>query len=426
MVTLRIAVRALLKNKMRASLTVLGVVIGIAAVTTMVSVGQSAGGLIQSQFEALGTNVIAILPGKSKRAGVRQGDLPTLTSDDAEAIVADCPTVIAMYPIVGTSAQVIYGNNNHSPRELQGVGVDYPSVRNWKLKAGGFFTDRDVASSTKVCVLGKTVAEELFQTSNPLDETIRIRNIPFRVIGVLEEKGANLVGQDQDDVLLMPYTTVRKRLNGSAFKDVHAILVSARDAGQAEMEIRNLLLDRHGLGLGDAEDFQIQNTTEMANALGKITGILTAMLAAIAGISLLVGGVGIMNIMLVSVTERTREIGIRMAVGARSADILRQFLVESVLLSCVGGVIGFALGVAGSAGITTAINAYSQGVEWPIIVSIPAAVTAILFAAAVGIFFGFYPAPARVDSIQLRRCGTNSRFSNVECRSSAGSRGRSS
>jgi len=348
LVTFRIAFLALLKNKMRAGLTVLGVVIGIAAVTTMVSVGQSASGLIQGQFATLGTNVIIVMPGTGKRGGVRQGVLPSLTSDDADSIASDCTNVLAASPIVGSSGQVIVGNNNWSPREMQGVGPDYLLVRNWRLRIGGFFTERDVTSSEKVCVIGQTVVEKLFQTTNPIGETVRIKNIPFRVIGVLEAKGANIVGDDQDDVLIMPYTTVRKRLNGSSFNDVHAIMVSARSVANmkgAEVEIRTLLADRHRIAPGQPNDFQVQNTTEIANILGVITGTMTAMLASIAGISLVVGVVGIMNIVLVSVTERTREIGIRMAVGARGRDILLQFLVESVLLSCVGGVIGFALGM---------------------------------------------------------------------------------
>ncbi len=406
--TLRIAVRALLKNKMRAALTVLGVVIGIAAVTTMVSIGQSAGKLIQGQFQALGTNVIVVMPGSSKRGGVRQGSLPSLTADDVKAISDDCPSVLAASPLVGAGGQVIYGNENWSPKEMFGVGEDYLLVRNWDLRMGGFFTEQDVTAAGKVCVIGQTVAEKLFQTLNPIGKTIRIRNIPFRVVGVLAAKGANIVGDDQDDVLLMPYSTVRKRLYGSSFNDVHAIMVSARSVAlmsQAEIEIRNLLAGRHRIAPGQPNDFQVQNTTEIANIFGVVTGTITAMLAAIAGISLLVGGVGIMNIMLVSVTERTREIGIRMAVGAKSRDILLQFLVESVLLSSVGGVIGFLLGVAGSTGITMLINSFSTGVEWPIVVSFPAAGVAILFAAGVGIFFGFYPArrASRLDPIDALR-----------------------
>ena len=407
-VTVRIALRALGKNKMRAGLTILGVVIGIAAVTTMVSIGQSAAQLVQGQFQALGTNVIVVFPESRRRSGVRQGTRVTLTAEDADSISMECEYVAAASPIVGTSGQVIYGNTNWQPREMVGVGPQYLTVRNWQLTNGGFFTERDITSASKTCVVGRTIVARLFQTINPIGETIRIRNIPFRIIGVLEEKGANIVGDDQDNVILMPYTTVRKRLHGSDFRDIHFIMASARSPSlmvDATNEIEQLLLDRHRIGPDEQPDFGVQNTTEIADIFGNVTGILTMLLASIAGISLVVGGVGIMNIMLVSVTERTREIGIRMAVGARSRDILRQFLVEAVILSCIGGLIGFMLGVAASAGVTTAINSWSQGSEWPIVISIPAALTAIGFAACVGIFFGYYPArrASRLDPIDALR-----------------------
>lgn len=406
--TFRIAVRALLKNKMRAGLTVLGVVIGIAAVTTMVSIGQSASALVKGQFEALGTNVIVVFPEFRRKAGVRQAAVLTLTSDDSEAIGENCPAVLASSPLVGAGGQVIYGSSNWSPREMQGVGVDYLTVRNWGLFAGGFFSDGDINSSSKVCVLGHTLVRKLFQTTNPLGKMVRIRNIPFRVIGVLEKKGANMVGDDQDNILLMPYTTVRKRLQGSSFRNVDALMVSAvspTSMAAATKQIEQLLYERHGIPPGDQADFRVQNTTEIADTLGVITGTLTLMLSAIAGISLLVGGVGIMNIMLVSVTERTREIGIRMAIGARGKDILRQFLVESIVLSCIGGFIGVVLGTSASAGATMLINHLSSGSDWPIVISLPAAAVAMGFAAAVGIFFGYYPArrASRLDPIDALR-----------------------
>ncbi len=393
-VTVRIAVRALAKNKMRAGLTVLGVVIGIAAVTTMVSVGQSASMLVQSQFAALGTNVVIVQPAVRRRSGVMQAQV-TLTARDSDSIAQDCPSVLASSPLIGTTAQVIFGSSNYSPKQIHGVNADYLTVRNWPMENGEFFSDRDVHSANKVCVIGHTLIAKLFQTTDPIGETVRIKNIPFRVIGVLASKGANMVGDDQDSIVLIPVTTVRKRLEGSEFDNVSAILASARSTSlmtQAQHEIEELLNERHRIQPGQQRDFEVVNTTEIANVLGIVTGTLTLMLASIAGISLVVGGVGIMNIMLVSVTERTREIGIRMAVGATPGDILRQFLIEALMLSCVGGMIGFLLGLGASIGIVSLINAVSVGQKWTQQFSLTAALLAFLFAAAVGIFFGFYPA----------------------------------
>jgi len=405
--TFRIALRALAKNKMRAGLTVLGVVIGIAAVTTMVSLGQSAGALIQNQFAALGTNVLMIFPGGRQRGGVTQSNV-TLTARDSDAIVAECPSIMAASPIVGATGQIIYGNSNFNPRELYGVSYQYLTVRNWPLRRGNFFTERDVNSASKVCVIGHTLVAKLFQTADPVGETIRIKNIPFRVIGILEKKGTNMVGQDQDNIVLMPFSTVRKRLQGSEFDNVNAIMASARSASvmqDAQVEIDQLLAERHRIHPGEPRDYEVGNTTEIANMLGMVTGTMTLMLSSIAGISLVVGGVGIMNIMLVSVTERTREIGIRMAVGARSGDILRQFLVEAVLLSCIGGVIGFLMGVGASVGLVTLINRFTTGTKWTHEVSLLAGAVAFLFAAAVGVFFGYYPArrASRLDPIDALR-----------------------
>jgi putative ABC transport system permease protein len=406
--TLRVAFRALAKNKMRAGLTVLGVVIGIAAVTTMVSIGQSASQLVQNQFQNLGTNVIVIFPGSRDRQGVRQGSIPTLTAGDSDAVEKECRSILASSPLVPTSGQVIYGNSNWSAKQIEGVGASYLIVRNWQMRQGGFFTEHDITSAAKVCVIGHTLVAKLFQTTNPLGETIRIKRIPFRIVGVLDKKGSDLVGNDQDDIVLIPYTTVQKRLQGSSFSEVAAILASAASAGrmnEAQNEIKQLLLERHRIQPGQRPDFEVTNTDEIARMLGIVTGTMTLMLASIAGISLLVGGVGIMNIMLVSVTERTREIGTRMAVGARSRDILRQFLVESVLLSGIGGAIGFGLGVAASVGVTKLINSLSSGAEWPVVISLPAAVAAVFFSAAVGVFFGYYPArkASRLDPIEALR-----------------------
>lgn len=409
LLTVSVAIRALGRNKLRATLTVLGIVIGIGAVTTMVSIGTSAGQLVQNELQSIGTNFIFIQPTFQKRQGVRSGSTPTLTVSDAEAISRECRTVLAASPLIGTGGiPVVRGNSNMQPNDLHGVGVDYLQVRNWQLQAGGFFSERDVSAANTVCVVGHTVVRDLFQTENPLGQTVRIRNIPFTIIGVLESKGASLGGQDQDSVLLMPYTTVKKRLHGSTFDDVHAIFVSALSTDQIRdtvTEIHHLLMDRHQIAPGQTPDFQVQGSDEIASMLGKITGIMTGLLASIAGISLLVGGVGIMNIMLVSVTERTREIGIRMAVGARGRDILVQFLIESVVLSCFGGAIGMSLGIGASYGITKIINAISSGADWPVIVSIPAAITAMVFAAIVGMVFGLYPAwrASRLDPIDALR-----------------------
>jgi putative ABC transport system permease protein len=405
---LLISLRTLGKNKLRSGLTVLGVVIGIAAVTTMVSLGQGAGRLVENQFQNLGSNVILVLPASRENGGVRQGTVATLTQADAEALATECPSIMAVSPLIGTSGQVIGGNVNWRPNDMQGVGPDYTRVRNWPMASGEFLTERDVSGSAKVCVLGHTLANRLFPDVDPIGQQVRVKNIPFRVIGVLSRKGANLVGQDQDDILLMPYTTVRKRLEGSAFSNVGVILLSARSEAlsrQAEREIRALLTERHRLPPGESPDFEVRNTAEVEAVLNGIMLTLTAMLAAIAAISLVVGGVGIMNIMLVSVTERTREIGIRIALGARPRDILRQFLVESVVLSSIGGVIGIALGVGASTGITALINVILPSSKWPLAVSFPAAVVALLFAGAVGIFFGYYPArrASRLDPIEALR-----------------------
>jgi len=405
---LRIAIAALGKNKLRAGLTILGVVIGIAAVTAMVSIGTSASELVQGEFKNLGTNVIVISPGSRQARGARTGQTPSLTVSDVTAISRECPSVLAASPLVGAVGQVISGNNNWRPRDLVGVGSDYLLVRNWQIDSGSFFTESDINNANKVCVIGATVVKKLFQTANPIGQNVRIKNIPFEIVGVLASKGANIVGDDQDDVVLMPFTTVLKRLQGSNFNNVDVALASARSTELmtvAQQEIESLMMDRHRISMGQPPDFQVANTTEIASAFGIVTGTLTAMLASIAGISLIVGGVGIMNIMLVSVTERTREIGIRMAVGARPQDILMQFLVEAMLLSVVGGAVGVTLGILGSVGLTMAINALSSGRDWPIIVNYWAALISLIFSACVGIGFGFYPAwrASKLDPIDALR-----------------------
>jgi len=391
-----VAVRALLRNKMRAALTVLGIVIGIAAVTTMVSVGSSAGQLLQNQLQSIGSNFIVVQPRfDRRRGGVQSGNMITLTDEDARAIGRECSSVLAFSPLVFGARPVVRGNTNMQPKEMWGVGVDYLRVRSWEIEAGGFFTERDERAGNCVCVIGYTVVRELFPSDNPVGQQIRIGNIPFTIVGVLGAKGASLTGDDQDNVVLMPYTTVKRRLQGSSFNDVAAILVGARGPELIETargEITALLRDRHRIAMGQKADFEVVTSEQLSQLFGTITGMMTALLASIAGISLLVGGVGIMNIMLVSVTERTREIGIRMAMGARGRDILVQFLIESVVLSCFGGVIGLAMGIGASVGITKLINTISPGADWPVVVSIPAGIVAMVFAACVGLVFGLYPA----------------------------------
>ena len=343
-----LSLRQLAKNKLRSLLTVLGIVIGIAAVTVMVSLGQGGQALIQGQFRNLGSNVLIVFPTWTEAAGgVREGRAQTLTGEDAKAIAEECPSVLAASPLVGAGGQVVAGGVNWKPNVVQGVGPDFLIIRNFRVATGEFFTDRDVSGASKVCVLGLTVARKLFPGQDPIGEQVHQEH-PFIVVAVLEPKGLTW-GQDQDDIVLMPYTTARKRLQGSQFQNVDIVLLSARSedqSAQAETEVRALLQERHRIPPGKRDDFDINNTVEIARVMNIITGSLTAMLSAIAAISLLVGGVGIMNIMLVSVTERTKEIGIRMASG-RPGDILRQFLIESVVLSAVGGLIGSGSGWAG-------------------------------------------------------------------------------
>ena len=381
------AFRALQRNKMRSFLTMLGIIIGVSAVIAMLAIGQGAEFSVEQQINSLGTNVLIVLPGTQQTGGVRvgAGSVTTLTEDDAGAIQRECPAVALVSPGTRSGGQVIAGNLNWAT-SIEGTGSDYLEIRQWKVSYGDFYTDQDVKSAAKVCVLGKTVADNLFPDASPVDQNIRIRNVPFKVLGVLEKKGQNALGQDQDDIILAPYTTVAKRL--SWFPYIRQVLVSATSQSNisvAQEQIAELLRMRHKIAPYDPDDFTIRNQADLANAATATTDVLTILLASIASVSLLVGGIGIMNIMLVSVTERTREIGIRMSVGARGRDILTQFLIEALVLSLVGGIAGMLLGVTGSSVI-------SKMAKWPTIVTGFSIFLSFGFSIAVGVFFGFYPA----------------------------------
>jgi putative ABC transport system permease protein len=384
---LRSAFRALYRNKMRSFLTMLGIIIGVAAVITMLAIGQGAEFSVQQQISALGTNVLIIFPGSQQTSGLRvgAGSMTTLTEEDALAVEKECPAIAYVSPITNAGGQIIAGNMNWSTR-IEGGSASYDEIRKWKVTYGDFFNDQDVKGATKVCVLGKTVADALFPDSDPVGQNIRIRNVPFKVVGVFEKKGQNSTGMDQDDILVAPYTTVMKRL--SHFPYLRQVLVSAVSANQlftAQTQITELLRMRHKIAAWDNDDFTVKSQTEIASAATATTEILTILLASIASVSLLVGGIGIMNIMLVSVTERTREIGIRMSIGARSRDILTQFLIEAMVLSLTGGITGIIIGVVGS-------KVVSDLAGWPTFITTFSIVLSFGFSIIVGIFFGFYPA----------------------------------
>ncbi|MCX6640340.1 MAG: ABC transporter permease [bacterium] len=379
--------RALLRNKMRSFLTMLGIIIGVGAVIAMLAIGQGAEYSVKEQISALGTNVLIIFPGTQQQGGVRvsAGSATTLTENDAQAIMNECPAVRYISPGTRAGGQIIAGNLNWATG-IEGTGADYLTIRQWPIAYGDFYTEQDVKGATKVCVLGKTVADNLFPDGTLVGQNIRIRNVPFKVIGVLSKKGQDPMGHDQDDTILAPYTTVKKRLTWYPY--LRQILVSAAsvaDIPVAQNQISELLRMRHKIARYDQDDFSIRNQADIVATATATTKILTILLASIASVSLLVGGIGIMNIMLVSVTERTREIGIRMSVGARSKDILAQFLVEALVLSLLGGFIGIAFGIIASTLI-------SDLAKWPSIVTAFSIILSFGFSIAVGIFFGFYPA----------------------------------
>ncbi len=401
--TFKISIRALRVNKMRSALTMLGIIIGVGAVIAMVAVGSGASRKISEQISSMGSNLLIILPGSTSAGGVRMGagSQPTLSMGDAEAILKECPSVADDAPTLGGVAQIVAGHMNWSTG-VQGSTPGFLSVRDWDLSSGRAFTQQDVKSATKVALLGQTVVDNLFGDQNPLGQTVRIKNVPFIVIGVLAPKGQSAQGQDQDDTVLIPVTTSQKKLFGTQFPGmVRIILVKAKsggDLGPAEQQITDLLKQRHHIGPKQDNDFTVRNLTQIMQAAEQSTRVMTLLLGAIASVSLLVGGIGIMNIMLVSVTERTREIGIRMAIGARGNDVLTQFLVESVVMSTLGGLIGLASGFAGAA-----LLGHVTG--WATSTPPVAALVAVGFSALVGVFFGFYPArkAAALNPIQALR-----------------------
>ncbi len=387
LMVVKIALRALGRNKMRSVLAMLGVIIGVGAVIAMVALGQGASKAVQDQIASMGSNVLMVHSGSSTHGGVRggAGSMTTLTEDDARAIEKECSAVDLVAPTLRTATQVISSNQNWSTMII-GTTPSYQIVRSWPVESGSFFKQSDQDGASKVAVLGKTVSDNLFGSQDPVNQTVRISKIPFRVIGVLSGKGQSAQGQDQDDIVIIPLSTMQKRVLGVAY--IGSIFVSARtpeDTFVAQQQITDLLRQRHHIQPREDDDFRIRNFTDVAAAADATTRILTMLLGSTASVSLLVGGIGIMNIMLVSVTERTREIGIRMAEGARGRDILIQFLAESAVISVFGGQIGILLGI----GISHLISSFAQ---WPTLISKGSIILAFLFSGSVGLFFGFYPA----------------------------------
>jgi putative ABC transport system permease protein len=398
----RIAFRALGRNKMRSALTMLGIIIGVAAVIAMVSIGQGAQASVQEQIASVGTNLLFVGAGSQNVGGVRSGtgqtSSNTLTVEDIEAIRREIPSVAMASPTVNARSQLVYGNQNWNS-QLQGVNEQFPQIRKWVVQTGEFFTEADVRTAARVVVIGQTIADNLFPGMDPLGQMIRVRELPFRVIGVMARRGQDGQGRDQDDILFAPFTTVQKKLLAiTHVQFAHVSAISPDATYTAQEQIIELLRQRHKLAPNQENDFFVRNLTDVAEAADETNRIMTLLLSSIASVSLLVGGIGIMNIMLVSVTERTREIGIRMAIGARSSAVRTQFLIESIVLSLTGGMIGILLGLIISIVIPKMLG-------WPTLVSISAIIGSVIFSAAVGIFFGYYPArkAAGLDPIEALR-----------------------
>ncbi len=388
--TLKISFRALRVNKMRSTLTMLGIIIGVGAVIAMLAVGAGASRRISGQIASMGSNLLLVLPGSTTAGGLRlgAGTRATLTIVDAEAIVKECPAVTEVAPVLNGAAQVVYGDSNWATA-IFGTMPEIMTIRDWSLASGRFFNDQDIRNATKVAVLGQTVVDSLFGNMDPVGSIIRIKKVPFTVSGVLDRKGQSAMGQDQDDIIYIPVSTAQKKIFGVTIPGmVRSILVkagSSEDLTAAERQITELLRQRHRIGEHQENDFTVRNLTQIMQAAEESSRVMALLLGAVASVSLLVGGIGILNIMLVSVTERTREIGIRMAVGAKTWDIRFQFIIEALTLSLTGGILGILLGIA----VSEALSALAQ---WPTIISSPSILLAFGFSGLVGIFFGFYPA----------------------------------
>ena len=397
---LRIAMRALARNKMRSALTMLGIIIGVAAVIAMVGVGQGARKQVADQIAAMGSNMLFVGSGTVTRGGMHMGwgATKTLIPDDVGAILRECPSVKEAAPGSMSSAQVVFGNDNWYT-QMTGTSPAYFDVRTWEFAGGGPFTQQDVERAANVAVIGETVRKNLFAGIDPVGQVIRVKNIPFRVVGVLEAKGQGAMGNDQDDLIVIPITTLQKKITGETWlRFIMVSAVSKEATFTAQKQIEVLLRDRHKIRPGTDDDFVVRNLADLAEAADETQKTLTMLLASTAGVALIVGGIGIMNIMLVSVTERTREIGIRMAIGATDSDVQSQFLTEAVVLSCMGGIVGILFGI----GISTVITNMAG---WAVLISPVSIVVAVVFSLAVGIFFGYYPAQkaARLDPIEALR-----------------------